>query len=103
MWEYFAKKPDRRAARLARRAAEQERAENYFTLEDVCYTLQQHPAGCVFELNAPHTILARLNSRTRNGWFRNAIELKQCFTLSEIYCPHEGIDRRAEYGVDINY
>ena len=27
-------------------------------------------------------------------------EFKQCWELSEIYCPHEGIDRRSEYSMD---
>jgi hypothetical protein len=28
-------------------------------------------------------------------------EFRQCWALSEIYCPHEGIDRRSEYGMEI--
>jgi hypothetical protein len=26
-------------------------------------------------------------------------EFRECWQMSEIYCPHEGIDRRSEYGM----
>jgi hypothetical protein len=57
----------------------------------------------VFELDAPMQIFTRLMAagfytpdditRDRNKEFR------ECWQLSEIYCPHEGIDRLAECGV----
>jgi hypothetical protein len=28
-------------------------------------------------------------------------EFRECWALSEIYCPHEGIDRRSEYGMEV--
>jgi hypothetical protein len=28
-------------------------------------------------------------------------ELERAFEAEEIYCPHEGIDRRAEFGIQI--
>jgi hypothetical protein len=28
-------------------------------------------------------------------------DFRECWALSEIYCPHEGIDRRSEYGMEV--
>jgi hypothetical protein len=43
----------------------------------------------------------RLSGKTASWWIEkeNREEFKKCFTASEIYCPHEGIDRRAELGI----
>lgn len=76
----------------------------YITYDHVVDILQMHPAECVFELDAPMQIFTRLMAagfytsgditRGRNKEFR------ECWQLSEIYCPHEGIDRRSEYGME---
>ena len=88
----------------------------YFTIEDIVGVLQLHDPCCVFELDAPKNIVERLSKRTKNEWLpwlgllpekRNDEqkslheEFKMCWQLSEIYCPHEGIDRRSEYGIGV--
>ena len=84
----------------------------YFTYEQVVEFLQMHPAECVFELDAPRNIVQRLSVKTKHEWFeglrykgddeqqlKGLQEFRACWTASEIYCPHEGIDRLAECGV----
>jgi len=63
--------------------------------------LTLHPAECVFELDAPRKIVQRLSGKTVNWWIKmeNREEFRACWEASEIYCPHEGIDRRAELGI----
>ena len=76
----------------------------YITYELVVEMLQLHDFRCVFELDAPMKIFTRLmaaefhTTECLHLGIRVA-EFKECFTLSEIYCPHEGIDRRSEYGI----
>jgi len=75
----------------------------YFTPEFVKEMLQMHEFHCVFELDAPDHIFARLMSAkfyTSKDIRGREAEFKQCWALSEIYCPHEGIDRRSEYGME---
>ena len=75
----------------------------YITYELVEEMLELHDFHCVFELDAPMKIFTRLMAAefysTRDVREREA-EFKQCWALSEIYCPHEGIDRRSEYGIE---
>ena len=75
----------------------------YITYDLVEELLQKHDFHCVFELDAPDHIFARLMTAefysSRDVLGREA-EFKQCWALSEIYCPHEGIDRRSEYGIE---
>ena len=75
----------------------------YITYKLVEEILEQHDFHCVFELDAPDHIFSRLMTAefytTRDVRGREA-EFKQCWALSEIYCPHEGIDRRREYGIE---
>lgn len=82
----------------------------YFTIEHIEGVLKLHDPCCIFELDAPKKIVERLSIRTINEWFpctNHTQELfeewKMCFQLSEIYCPHEGIDRRSEYGIGEHY
>ena len=74
---------------------------SYFDEKHVRGVLAKHPVECVFELDAPRKIAQRLSSKTVSGWMKleNQKEFKACFVASEIYCPHEGIDRLAEGGV----
>lgn len=79
----------------------------YFDIEEVSEILKLHHHECVFELDAPRKIVERLSKRTRNQWlpfFGGSKELheefKNCWVLSEIYCPHEGINRFNEYGIN---
>jgi len=78
----------------------------YITYELVEEFLQMHPAECVFELDAPMKIFTRLMAA---GFYHGIQglaperleEFRECWQLSEIYCPHEGIDRRSEYGMEM--
>ena len=73
----------------------------YFDEKHIREVLKLHPAECIFELDAPRKIAERLSGKTASWWIEkeNCEEFKKCFTASEIYCPHEGIDRLAECGV----
>jgi hypothetical protein len=75
----------------------------YITYKLVEEILQKHDVHCVFELDAPMQIFTRLMSAkfytTQDVPSREA-EFRECWALSEIYCPHEGIDRRREYGME---
>ena len=77
----------------------------YITYDLVVEFLQMHPAECVLELDAPMQIFSRLMAAgfyTADDITRdNSKEFQQCWHLSEIYCPHEGIDRRSEYGMEM--
>jgi hypothetical protein len=72
----------------------------YLTYELVEEFLQAHPAGCVFELDAPIKIFTRLMEAgfytTTDLTRERTKEFRECWTLSEMYCPHEGIDRLKE-------
>jgi len=76
----------------------------YITYELVEDFLQKHDFRCVFELDAPMKIFTRLMTAefytTQDVRGREA-EFRECWALSEIYCPHEGIDRRSEYGMEV--
>jgi hypothetical protein len=77
----------------------------YITYELVVEMLKLHDFHCVFELDAPMQIFTRLmaaefyTTECLHLGIRVA-EFKECWALSEIYCPHEGIDRRSEYGME---
>lgn len=90
----------------------------YYTPEYVGSVLALHDWECVFELDAPRKIAERLQHRTKDEWLGytpNSVfdwdiyektilpEFKRCFQLSEIYCPHEGIDRRVELEVSTDW
>lgn len=88
--------------------------KEYFDLEMIKDVLKLHPMECVFELDAPKKILERLSNHPKDYWFsfgkyytniegekRRTEEFRACWHASEIYCPHEGIDRRKEYGVEL--
>ena len=69
-------------------------------IEDVRDVLKKHHWECIFELNAPIHIVKRVKQLDVNMNEREFLnEFQKCYTLSEIYCPHENIDRRAEYGI----
>lgn len=94
----------------------------YYTPEFVGRVLALHDFHCIFELDAPRKIAERLQHRTMDEWLEIGLwlgkenskrtpaeisarraEFHQCFSQSEIYCPHEGIDRRAELGVSTDW
>jgi GrpB-like predicted nucleotidyltransferase (UPF0157 family) len=77
-----------------------------FPLKYIKDILAMHPSECVFELDAPARISQRLDDRGLNDFDilvngdEDKIRLwRQCWHESEIFCPHEGIDRLAECGV----
>ena len=78
---------------------------DYFTENFIKKVLEKHPSECVFELDAPKNITERLSGKTMNEWFSlsateaGSKEFKSCWVASEIYCPHEGINRLQECGV----
>ena len=61
--------------------------------------LSMHPAECVFELDAVENITKRWIELGSN-YLDDLEKFKECFQLSEIYCPHEGINRFKEYGME---
>jgi len=84
----------------------------YFDEAFIRDILSIHPAECVLELDAPRNIVQRLSVKTKHEWLKdiqlkgddeqqrkNLQEFRACLIASEIYCPHEGIDRLAECGV----
>ncbi len=79
----------------------------YFTIGIVKEVLKKHPSECVFEIDAPQKILYRLSSRPIEEWFlmsenpEKRGEFLEAWQLSELYCPHEGINRLKEYGIEI--
>jgi len=76
----------------------------YITYELVEEMLELHDVHCVFELDAPMQIFTRLMAAgfyTTQDMRDRTAEFAQCWQLSEIYCPHEGVDRRSEYGMEI--
>lgn len=89
----------------------------FFTLDEIIFALQQHPVDCVFELNAPKNILKRLSCQPRDYWFNRGSytttnhtkakqrlqSLRDCFVTSEVYCPHEGVNRLHETNVSIEW
>lgn len=75
----------------------------YITYDLVEEIVGMHEFDCVFELDAPRKIFNRLMAAEFYSLpvpHARAAEFKQCWELSEIYCPHEGIDRRREYGIE---
>lgn len=87
---------------------------SFYSLDHVKAVLAMHPWECVFELDAPRKIAQRLQHRTINEWLgfddwkktpaeisARTAELKYCYSQSEIYCPHEGIDRTKELGITV--
>jgi len=73
----------------------------YYDEEHIRRVLKLHPAECVFELDAPQNIMQRLSVRPVAEWHtdEHIDEFRECWHLSEIYCPHEGVERLAEYGI----
>lgn len=74
-----------------------------WTIDAVKYALSRHHWDCVFELDAPQKITQRLRKKTKDQWYKDIKGLQACFIQSEIYCPHEGVDRTKEIGVSLNW
>lgn len=62
-----------------------------------------HPPECVFAPGARERIIAALEAAaTGGGREASLIALATAFRAEEVYCSHEGIDRRAEFGLATN-
>jgi hypothetical protein len=72
--------------------------------EIVRTTIFNHPKNCIFTPDAVERVTAKWNAAN----FRDIYEfgaqdfLADAIMAEEIYCPHEGIDRRQEYYAKIN-
>jgi hypothetical protein len=84
--------------------------KEYYTVDYIKTVLALHPMECVFELDAPQRIVERLSGRSKGEWMDNFVygnplkqEFLNAFHQSEIYCPHEGIDRTKEVGVSLDW
>lgn len=64
--------------------------------EIIATTLKNHPSECIFEENALEKILDEVESKssldTPPGEYLDI--MVDAVKNHEIYCPHEGIDRR---------
>jgi hypothetical protein len=74
--------------------------------EIVRITIFNHPPECVFAPNAVENIIAkwRVSNLSGDQSYSPALLyfLEDAIMAEEIYCPHEGIDRRSEYYDGIN-
>jgi hypothetical protein len=68
--------------------------------------IRNHPKDCVFTPNAVENIVAKWNALKISGnqAYSPMFEdfMVDALLAEEIYCPHEGIDRRSEYYGKIN-
>jgi len=60
-------------------------------------TFYAHPKDCIFADGARDRIIAKCVNVHGKSELIDALEA--AFKAEEIYCPHEGIDRRAEFGL----
>ena len=75
------------------------------TIDEVVRTaIRCHPKDCVFTPNAIENVVAKWNAENFLDIFSPfAIDfLEEAIKAEEIYCPHEGIDKRSEYYANIN-
>jgi hypothetical protein len=67
----------------------------------VLIAMNNHPKNCIFAPNAVEKIIAAGIKTIRVSEDEKILEdaLVVAFEENEIYCPHEGIDRRKEFGI----
>jgi len=69
-------------------------------LEDIIKTvIANHPKDCIFHPDTVKNVMAivkAINPQTIDGLIN---VLETAIVNNEIYCPHEGIDRRKEFGI----
>lgn len=68
--------------------------------------MDKHPKDCIFTPNAVENIVASVMAERLSDpryWYSPSwvLSLERAFRAEEIYCPHEGIDRRAEFGMEL--
>lgn len=73
----------------------------YTWIKDVVETtIRNHPKDCIFHPNAVANIMAEISEQkfdaNQNGQYQLIDALVISIQRQEIYCPHEGIDRREE-------
>ncbi len=70
-------------------------------IRDIVQTcLNNHPKDCIFTPNALEEILKEMSSSWDIYSLTFVYDLSRAIERQEIYCPHEGIDRRAEFGIE---
>jgi hypothetical protein len=65
--------------------------------EIVVTAMRCHPKNCVFKAGAVERIVKRGEDSLLTNREKLIDAIEQGFLEEEIYCPHEGIDKRAEY------
>lgn len=58
----------------------------------ISFTLRNHPKDCIFTENAEEKIFERCKGYINQDDLIDKLE--QAFFEAEVYCPHEGIDKR---------
>ena len=104
----FRRRQRKLANREARKKEEAMLYSSYYDVDHICLVLSKHPWECVFELDAPKKIVDRLSIRTQGEWIDHIIkngnqEFKNCFIQSELYCPHEGVNRLKETDTSLDW
>lgn len=67
------------------------------TRDIVLTTMRNHPKDCIFAPNAVDNICAALaHAKNEEDFLEICV---RALRENEIYCPHEGIDRRKEFGL----
>lgn len=70
-----------------------------FVRSVVLTTIRNHPPECMF---APNTVEEIVSGAPKYATDSEMIDYIACeMGKREIYCPHEGIDRRLEFGIVI--
>jgi hypothetical protein len=75
--------------------------------EIVKIVLQNHPKDCIFHPDALENIMQELDGNTtcprivgRDFYDFDVVgDIERAIKRQEIYCPHEGIDKRKEFGL----
>lgn len=73
-------------------------------IEEMVDTIfRNHPEDCFFTPNARENIIKKLKEYTYNNHSMSQKEFAKAvdtaFKDEEVYCPHENIDRREEFGM----
>lgn len=64
--------------------------------EIVTTVFRNHPKHCIFAPGACERVIARTPANLTHDELLDYLEF--AIRAEEIYCPHEGIDRREEHG-----
>lgn len=71
-----------------------------FDIETIIQTvIANHPKDCIFHPDTVKNVVALVEARNPQTAKDLINLLSDAITAHEIYCPHEGIDRRKEFGI----